>query len=150
MPTASASVSAPVVIGCTRPGNAGGPMDAISVNYELLSRLRVALDREMAVAVGLASQIIDATRDVSSAHVRETEAGNQLLTWPDRRAGGMTVEEMSDAINAQLDARAFNVGRCAPRSGSRAGRRCPSRSCSTMQRPFARLAEIRQMPPSRK
>jgi hypothetical protein len=50
-------------------------MDAISVSYELLSRLRVALDSEMAVAVGLASQIIDATRDVSSAHVRENRGG---------------------------------------------------------------------------
>ena len=41
------------------------------IHHELLSRLRSAIDREMAISVGLAGQIVEASRRVSVLSVEE-------------------------------------------------------------------------------
>ena len=52
------------------------------IHHDLLSRLHSAIDREMAISVGLAGQIVEATRRVSVLSVEEYEARRRVDVWP--------------------------------------------------------------------
>ena len=76
------------------------------IHHELLSRLHSAIDREMAISVGLAGQIVEASRRVSVPSVEEYEARRRVNVWPSNPQRDATSgEDLNTSLNAAGDGR---------------------------------------------